>query len=153
MRSNEKTIQENNESSASTFDTSLFSELCANSSSMNVLLSPLSVYSISFGQGCCHNRKRKWIWTGASIGPTTFDGKIDPFWRAAGEEDDNTAVQLSMALSIWANRLKQSYIDGAISNHSADAFPLPSRYTPVDKWIEDKTNGMIKGFLGDEKIG
>merc|ERR1719215_1269658 len=29
---------------------------------------------------------------------------------------------------------------------------MPSRYSTIDEWIEDNTDGMIKDFLGDEKI-
>jgi len=142
MRSNEKTVQENSEPSASTFGTSLFSEVCADFPSGNVLLSPLSV-----------NNALVLVKDGATIGSEN-ESELE---RVLGppsliEDDGDSDVQLIMASSIWANSLKQSYIDGAISNHSADAFPMPSRYTPVDKWIEDKTNGMIKGFLGDDKI-
>eukprot|EP01083_Nonionella_stella_P226876 805305_1 len=59
-----------------------------------------------------------------------------------------------MASSVWSrDLLKQSYVDGVVDRYSADAYPMPTYYTDVDEWIEDKTDGMIKGFLGDDKIG
>jgi len=66
--------------------------------------------------------------------------------------DDESDVQLTIANSVWADKLKQSYIDDLAKNFNADAFKLPSRYSTIDKWIEENTNGMIKDMLGDEKI-
>ncbi len=57
-----------------------------------------------------------------------------------------------MATSIWANNLKQSYIDKEKQSQSAEAFPLPRLYSEVDRWIEKKTKGMIKKLLGDDHV-
>jgi serpin B len=35
-----------------------------------------------------------------------------------------------------------------VNYHGADAEPLPLNYTPVDLWIENKTDGMIKELMG-----
>mmetsp|Transcript_13425 Transcript_13425/g.29154 ORF Transcript_13425/g.29154 Transcript_13425/m.29154 type:complete len:432 (+) Transcript_13425:111-1406(+) len=133
------------ELSASAFGTSLFSEVCEEFPSGNVLLSPLSVHKalalVKDGATIGSENEaelKQLLGSSSSIEQTSEDGECD--------------VQLSIATSIWANRLKQSYVDGAVENHSAEAFPLPDRYTPVDDWIEKKTNGMIKGFLGDDEL-
>ena len=57
-----------------------------------------------------------------------------------------------IANSVWADKLKQSYIDDLSKNFNADAFKLPSRYSTIDKWIEKNTNGMIQDMLGDDII-
>lgn len=135
------------EPSASAFGTSLFTELCANSPSENVLLSPVSVYTaLALVKAGATVGSRNEFELGQVLGTSSLNIQTEE------KVDSNTDVQLRVASSIWANRLKQSYVDGAIANHSAEARPLPSRYTPVDKWMEDKTNGMIKGFLGDKKM-
>lgn len=58
-------------------------------------------------------------------------------------------VQLNMATSIWANDLKDSYIDHMLTDHSADGFDLPRTYAPVDDWIADKTKGKITKLMGN----
>ena len=58
-------------------------------------------------------------------------------------------VQLNMATSIWANDLKDSYVEHMITEHSADGFELPKTFAPVDDWIVDKTNGKITELMGD----
>ncbi|KAL7551341.1 hypothetical protein ACHAWF_014533 [Thalassiosira exigua] len=136
-----------NEPSASTFGTSLFSEVCASAPSGNILLSPLSVY-----------KALVLVKDGATVGSETEAELTEVFGppslvEQTDEEGNGDAdVQLSMASSIWANDLRQSFINGAKSKHSAEAFPRPSHYTTIDDWIEDQTSGMIKGFLGDGAI-
>ena len=62
-------------------------------------------------------------------------------------DTDNGDVILETATSIWADDLKQSYIKKMKSKHSSEAFPLPSTYTPVNEWIEEETNGLIRDFI------
>jgi serine protease inhibitor len=70
------------------------------------------------------------------------------------EEFDTTGgdVQLNMATSVWARELKESYIEHMIDAHDSEVFALPATYTPVDDWIEEKTNGMIKKLMGDDAL-
>lgn len=133
------------EPSASAFGTSLFSKVCEDFPTGNVLLSPLSVH-----------KALALVRDGATIGSTN-EAEMKQLLGSSSSieetaEDGDPDVQLNIATSIWVNNLKESYVNGAITNHSAEAEPLPERYTPIDEWIEDKTNGMIKGFLGDDKL-
>ena len=68
------------------------------------------------------------------------------------EDNNDPDVQLTIANSVWANDLKDSFIEHVQANHNGEAKPMPSRYSTIDEWIEDNTDGMIKDFLGDEKI-
>jgi serpin B len=70
------------------------------------------------------------------------------------QEFDTTSgdVQLNMATSVWADDLKDSFINHAMTEHSAEAFDLPKTYAPVDDWIEEKTNGMITELMGDDPL-
>ena len=68
------------------------------------------------------------------------------------EFDTRGDVQLNLATSVWANELKDSYITHLTTEHSADAFDLPQDFSPIDSWIENKTNGMIKELMGSGKL-
>lgn len=68
------------------------------------------------------------------------------------EGNDDPDVQLKIANSVWTNDLKDSFMETVQANHNGEAKPMPSRYSTIDSWIEDNTGGMIKDFLGDEKI-
>ena len=135
------------EPTPTTFGTTLFSEVCTIHPSGNVLLSPLSVF-----------KALALVEEGATIGSENCSqlkrvlGSSSTIERTEDEDNEDSDVQLIMASSVWGDRLKQSYVDAVMSEHSAEALPMPMRFTPIDEWIEDKTNGMIKGFLGDEKI-
>ncbi|KAL7537445.1 hypothetical protein ACHAWF_005774 [Thalassiosira exigua] len=138
---------EESEPSASSFGTSLFSEVCASTPSGNILLSPLSVYKalIMVKDGATAGSDNE-AELAKVLGPPSLVERTDE------EGNGDADVQLSMASSIWANDLRQSFIDGAKSKRSAEAFPRPSHYTTIDDWIADQTNGMIKDFLGDNEI-
>lgn len=129
------------EPSASAFGTALFSEV-SNSTSGNILLSPLSLYK------CLALVK-----AGATIDSLTEAEMAHVLGPSPQlEPTEGEGVTLNIANSVWANELRESYVEGLKEKYSADAFPLPSRYTDIDNWIEDKTNGMIKGLLGDDDI-
>lgn len=68
------------------------------------------------------------------------------------EGNDDPDVQLKIANSVWTNDLKDSFMETVQANHNGEARTMPSRYSTIDDWIEDNTGGMIKDFLGDEKI-
>jgi serpin B len=61
-------------------------------------------------------------------------------------------VQLDTATSVWANDLKQSYIDEVQTTYSADSYPMPPDFHPIDDWVENKTEGMVPGLMGDEPM-
>jgi len=130
--------------SASAFGTLLFSEVCKNTpDNENVLISPMSVHeALSL------------VKDGATIGSRNEAELKQLLGPSSSIEDtsEHPDVQLNTATSIWADKLKQSYEDEAVEKYGAETFPLPARYTPVDDWIEDKTNGTIKGFMGDDKL-
>lgn len=116
---------DDDEPSASTFGTTLFSEVCG-SSSENCLISPLSV-----------EKALALVKAGATIGSEN-EAEIasvlgPPFLIEQADEEDNgdSDVQLLVATSLWANELKESFVEKAISEHSAEALPLPTYYTPI----------------------
>ena len=129
---------------SSNFGTQLFAAVADNFPSGNILISPVSIAKAlemvvnGATEGSDTQIELKQVLGPPSLVETTVDGKSD--------------VQLTIANSVWADKLKQSYINGLAENFNADAFKLPSRYTTIDKWIEENTNGMINHMLGDEKI-
>jgi len=129
---------------SSNFGTQLFAAVVDNFPSGNILISPVSIAKalemvlIGTTEGSDTEMELKQVLGPPSLVETTVDDESD--------------VQLTIANSVWADKLKQSYIDDLAKNFNADAFKLPSRYSTIDKWIEENTNGMIKDMLGDEKI-
>ena len=130
--------------SSSSFGTQLFAAVADNFPSGNILISPVSIAKaleivvVGATEGSDTEIELKQVLGPPSLVETVVDGESD--------------VQLIIANSVWADKLKQSYIDDLSKNFNADAFKLPSRYSTIDKWIEENTNGMIKNMLGDDKI-
>lgn len=130
--------------SSSTFGTQLFAAVADNFPTGNILISPVSIAKalemvlIGTTEGSDTEIELKQVLGPPSLVKATVDGESD--------------VQLTIANSVWADKLKQSYIDGLAESHNADAFKLPSRYSTIDEWIEKSTNGMIQHMLGDEII-
>ena len=119
------------------FGTRLFLEV-SEISPENVLISPLSVYNAL-----------NLLQEGSTPGSKTESQfKILGYQPVIGDTDNGDVI-LETATSIWADDLKQSYIKKMKSKHSseAEAFPLPSTYTPVNEWIEEETNGLIRDFI------
>ena len=142
------------EDSTSSFGTELFSELCAElPPESNVLISPLSVYQAlaltkaGATVGSDNEEELQQI-----LGSEDIEDEYLSLQEQAENNDPQADVQLTMATSIWADNLKPSYVDMAHDDFSAEAMPLPARYTPVDEWIEKKTKGMIKDMMGGEKL-
>lgn len=91
------------------FGATLFAEVCSNTLSGNVLISPLSVY-----------KALALVNDGATPGS---DNKAEmeqvlgpPFsvQETEGEDTDDADVQLTVATSLWADELKQLFVDKAI---------------------------------------
>ena len=150
-------LEDNVEPDSSTFGTVLFKEICQDPKlpqSSNVLFSPLSVYqALALAKdgatiGSDNENELEQL-----LGPDDIQNEyLSLQEQASGDADPDSDVQLTMATSIWADELKQEYIDMAKDKYSAGAFPLPSRWTPVDDWIRNKTNGMIPNLMGDEPL-
>ncbi|KAL7542582.1 hypothetical protein ACHAXR_011911 [Thalassiosira sp. AJA248-18] len=139
--------------SLSSFGTSLFSELCAEFPHSNVLFSPLSVYqALALVNDGATLRSENKLEMKQLLGPKTIQSQALLLQKQSEENGANADVQLNIATSIWANGLKLSYIAGAQESQSADAFRLPETYTAVDKWIEEKTKGMITELMGDGEL-
>jgi len=133
----------NEPSASAAFGTSLFSEVCDTFPSGNVLISPLSVHkALALVKDGATSGSQNEAELQQALGPPSM----------IEQTDEDPDVELSIATSIWANDLKPSYVGEASENHSAAAFPLPTRYTTIDEWIADETNNMIEGFMGDEKV-
>jgi len=129
--------------SPSAFGTRLFSEVCDVFPSENVLISPLSVH-----------KALTLVKDGATAGSQNeaeLQQLLDPP-SMIEQTDDDPDVELSIATSVWADQLKTSYVEEVTKDDSTAAFPLPRRYTPIDDWIFNNTNGMIDGFMGDDPV-
>ncbi|KAL3805488.1 hypothetical protein ACHAWO_002998 [Cyclotella atomus] len=61
----------------------------------------------------------------------------------------NNGVKLTIATSLWADSIKQSYWELAKTKHFADVFPLQKQhlFVSINKWVSDHTNGMIKDLF------
>ena len=132
---------------SSAFGTQLFKTVADNFPEGNVLVSPLSV-----------QKALDMVKDGATEGSDNEAemeqvlGSRSSIEQTKNEGSDDPNVMLSIANSVWADNLKESFIETVQDDHDAAAFPMPSRYSTVDSWIEDNTNGMIKDMLGDDKI-
>ena len=69
--------------------------------------------------------------------------------RSDNDDGSDADVQLQIATSIWADKLKSSYIESAKSTHLAEAFPLPTSYSVVNQWVANKTHGLITKVLDE----
>jgi len=132
---------------SSAFGTQLFKTVADNFPEGNVLISPLSV-----------QKALDMVKDGATEGSDNEAemeqvlGSRSLIEQTENEGSDDPDVMLSIANSVWADNLKDSFIETVQDEHDAAAFPMPSRYSTVDSWIEENTNGMIKDMLGDDKI-
>jgi len=137
----------NDTSDSSAFGTQLFKTVADNFPEGNVLISPLSVSKaldmVKDGatEGSDNEAEMEQV-----LGPSSLIEQTE------NEGSDDPDVTLSIANSVWADNLKESFIETVQDDHDAAAFPMPSRYSIVDSWIEENTNGMIKDMLGDDKI-
>ena len=125
-----------NNTRSTNFGTELFLEVSdSTKSGNNVLVSPLSVYNAL-----------ELVQEGATTGSETqsqLEKVLGSPPHISDTDDNDYGVTLSTASSIWADDLKQSYIKSMKSGHSSQAFRLPPTYTPVNKWIEKETKGLI----------
>ena len=136
----QKDSNKNNTPSTTNFGTELFLEVSdSTKSGENILISPLSVYNALelVKEGA----------TAASETQSQLEKVLGSPPHISDTDDKKYGVTLSTASSIWADNLKQSYMKSMKSEHSSQAFRLPPTYTPVNKWIEEKTKGLIKDFF------
>jgi len=136
----QKDSNKNNTPSTTNFGTELFLEVSnSTKSGDNILISPLSVYNAL-----------ELVTEGATAGSETqsqLEKVLGSPPHISDTDDKKYGVTLSTASSIWADDLKQSYVKSMKSEHSSQAFRLPPTYTPVNKWIEEETKGLIKDFI------
>ncbi|KAL7474718.1 hypothetical protein ACHAW6_000680, partial [Cyclotella cf. meneghiniana] len=137
---------------AGDFGTSFFAEVCNSFPDSNVLVSPFSVYQalalVADGATASSDNEFE---LERFLGSTKERHRI--LAAAAGLfQAVDAGVQLDIASSIWANELKTSYIHEVQIRYSVESFQLPHTFRPVDDWIEEKTEGMIPGLMGDEPI-
>lgn len=129
-----------NNTPSTNFSTELFLEVSdSTKSGDNFLISPLSVYNAL-----------ELVKEGATAGSETqsqLQKVLGSPPHISDTDDKEYGVTLSTASSIWADNLKQTYVKSMKSEHSSQAFRLPPTYTPVNKWIEKETKGLIKDFI------
>ena len=140
--------------SSSAFGTALFSELCTElPPEDNVLVSPLSVYqALALAKAGATRGSPNEAEMNQLLGNQTVQDHALMLQKQAENIDPTSDVQLSMATSLWANQIRQSYNITAQKVFSAEAFDLPETYSEVDDWVEEKTNGMITRLMGDARL-
>ena len=133
---------------ASSFGTQLFKTVSDNFPEGNILISPLSVAkALAMVRDGATKDSDNLYQMSDVLGPPSFIEQTEH------EGNDDPDVQLLIANSVWSDsKLRDSYIEKVETKHGGEAFELPSRYSKVDDWIEENTDGMIKGFLGDELV-
>jgi len=135
----QKDSNNKNNTPSTNFGTELFLEVSSTKSGDNILISPLSVYNAL-----------ELVREGATAGSETqsqLQKVLGSPPHISDTDDKKYGVILSTASSIWADDLKQPYLKSMKSEHSSQAFRLPPTYTPVNKWIDKETKGLIKDFM------
>mmetsp|Transcript_26750 Transcript_26750/g.45631 ORF Transcript_26750/g.45631 Transcript_26750/m.45631 type:complete len:427 (-) Transcript_26750:175-1455(-) len=153
-RESRQNADRGNAVSSATFGTSLFSELCKEFPNDNVLVSPLSVYQAIalVKEGATDGSKCESELEGILGPPTAQENANSIQRRSRNKNDADAGVKFSMATSIWSDGLKETFKKRALDTQDAESFDLPSKFSEVDNWIEDKTDGMIKELLGNGDI-
>jgi len=65
--------------------------------------------------------------------------------------DGKSGVSLRVANSVWTSKaILSSYVQLAQTTYDAQANPLPASFDPINKWVADKTEGMITKLLSGE---
>jgi serine protease inhibitor len=141
-------------SSSPEFATKLFSALCTDESTKgeNILISPLSII-----------QSLALIKDGATVQTENHQQLAslfaDPVLEAAHSlhrssiggisDKQKNGVKLTIATSLWADSIKQSYWELAKTKHFADVFPLQKQhlFVSINKWVSDHTHGMIKDLF------
>jgi serpin B len=143
-------VVENHNPSA--FGTNLFSELCDEFEG-NILLSPFSVYlALSLLKDGATAGSKTESELLRVLGPESAQNQAKALRDEFIGRDSNSEVQLSVATSIWADGLKTDYIKMAEEKYSAEAMSLPDSYSVVNRWVEEKTDGMIKQAMPEGGI-
>ena len=121
-------IMRNEESSTSDFGTALFSQLCAKYPSGNVLFSPLSVsQALALVRDGATEGSHNEMELEELLGSQHVQDQASLLQHQSEGNDADAGVQLKMATSIWANDLKQSYINAAArGTQNAEALKLPN---------------------------
>ncbi|KAL3802949.1 LOW QUALITY PROTEIN: hypothetical protein HJC23_011572 [Cyclotella cryptica] len=142
--------------STSDFATQLFSALCDEESTKgeNVLISPISIIqSLALLQDGATSESANHVQLTNLLGPSNILNAVRSLQTNAIREDPsdkkNSAVELNIASSLWANSLNASYVELVKSTHLVEAFPLPKQnpFAKMNEWVAKRTMGMIKDLF------
>jgi len=133
----------------SAFAPTLFAEVCAvEGTGNNVLVSPLSMYQLlallDLGTTPDSDTDRE---LNKLLGSEEDRENVNSFQNVAAE-----GVDLNLATSIWANKLRRSFIKKARRKQGASSFPLPLTYEPINQWVSDHTNGLVPKLFEEKDM-
>ncbi|KAL7473058.1 hypothetical protein ACHAXS_013428 [Conticribra weissflogii] len=136
---------------SSEFGTNLFSQLASDSSSHNnILFSPLSItQSLALIRDGATLESDNEAELSRLLGPPSLLEKERQLRIQSAEKNDD--VKLKIATSLWADDFKSSYVELAKSTHLAEAYPLPTSYSSINKWVSEKTEELIKKIFDESQ--
>eukprot|EP00569_Conticribra_weissflogii_P004233 CAMPEP_0171337374 /NCGR_PEP_ID=MMETSP0878-20121228/6653_1 /TAXON_ID=67004 /ORGANISM="Thalassiosira weissflogii, Strain CCMP1336" /LENGTH=461 /DNA_ID=CAMNT_0011838993 /DNA_START=44 /DNA_END=1429 /DNA_ORIENTATION=- len=136
---------------SSEFGTNLFTQLASDSSSRNnILFSPLSItQSVALIRDGATSESDNEAELSRLLGPPSLLEKERQLRSQSAEKNDD--VRLKIATSLWADGFKSSYVELAKSTHLAEAYPLPISYSSINKWVSEKTDGLIRKIFDESE--
>lgn len=132
------------------FATQLFSVMCSDESRKgeNILVSPLSIIeSLALIKDGATAKSRNRLQMTKLLDPSVVEAAHSLHKQSlGGRAAQKNGVEISIATSLWADSVKQSYSHIAKSVHFADTFPLQRQnlFATINKWVAKSTKGIIK---------
>ena len=128
----------------SSFAYKLFSSLAAED---NVLISPLSISSALALASAGATANSSCLKEFHSVLNINAHEDIPLLSKHLLDSAAKDGIKLTTANGVWTKDLKLSYISTVEKVHDAKADILPKTYGPIDQFINEKTNGLIKDML------
>jgi len=142
--------------SANTFAFDMFNQILSAKSNANMLFSPLSIsYALSMSVNGAANSTRDSIIKALRVEGIT----VDDLNRSYKDLTDallkvDSRVIMDIANSVWTEKnfnVKEAFVKTLIDYYYAEtgSFDIndPNAITPINKWISDHTNGLIKDMI------
>ena len=142
------------------FAYTLFSTLTGSSSDeSNVLISPFSIASalaLILAGATIDSLCQTQLLTVLGIQSHTDIPLLSKLLLSSPKE--SSGVELSIANGIWtgstssssSSSIKESFVETVQKDHNAIADTLPKSYDPINKYVSDKTGGLIQDLLTGE---
>lgn len=128
----------------SSFAYKLFSSLATED---NVLISPLSISSALALASAGATANSSCLKEFHSILNINSHEDIPALSKHLLDSATKDGIKLTTANGVWTKDLKPSYISTVEKVHYAKADILPQTYGPIDQFVNEKTNGLIKDML------